>query len=96
MTELVAFRRHGLGDGPERPPLSPQRDDFPNGFLLGVMREKLAGVAATEPERHFPAEVSPAGLLVSLHLADTLTNAVALSLGESGGDGQEQLRKAVT
>jgi len=55
------------------------------------MRDELAGDAALEPKRYFPAEIAAAGLLIGLHLPDTLEGAVSFSLGEGGRDRQEQL-----
>ena len=95
MADLMAFRLHRLGDGPQRLSLRPQRDHFADGLLLGLMRDQLAVVAAPEPKRDFPAEVSAARLLVGLHLPDALADAIALGLGEGGGDRQEQLGQAV-
>ena len=54
--EPVALGGHSGDDGPQRSFLSPQRDHFPDSLLLGLMRDKLAVVAApgtngTEPPR---------------------------------------------
>ena len=95
MADLMAFRLHGLGDGPQRLSLSPQRDHFADRLLLGLMRDELAVVAAPEPERDLAAEISAARLLVGLHLSNALADAVALGLGEGGGDRQEQLGQAI-
>jgi hypothetical protein len=54
------------------------------------MRDKLAVVAAPEPERNLPAEIAAARLLVGLHLPDPLPNAITLGFGEGGGNRQEQ------
>ncbi len=59
------------------------------------MRDKLAVVAAPEPERNLSAQIPPAGLLIGLHLPDAFPDAVALGLGEGGRDCQEQLRYPV-
>jgi hypothetical protein len=42
-----------------------------------------------------PTEISASCLLVGLHLADALTDPIALGFGESGGDGQKQLAHGV-
>jgi hypothetical protein len=47
----MAFRRHGLGNRPQRLPLSPRSDDLANSLLLGRDLDQLADVAATESER---------------------------------------------
>ena len=70
------------GDGPERPSLRPQCDHFANCLLLGLVRDELAIVAAPEPEGN--PKIPPTGLLIGLHLPDTLADAVALGLGECG------------
>ena len=49
------------------------------------MRDELSAFAATEPKRDLAAEVSATGLLISLHLPDSLTDAIPLSLGEGSG-----------
>ena len=89
---LVRRRRYG----PQRLSLCPQ------GAVISRMAScsaeistELAVVAAPEPEGDLAAEVSAAGLLVGLGLSDALTDAVALCLGEGGGDRQEELRQAV-
>ena len=39
---------HRITDCPERPSLSPQRDHFSDGLLLGLVRDEFAVVAASE------------------------------------------------
>jgi hypothetical protein len=95
MAEPVALRLHRVGDGSQRLSLRPQRDHFADRLLLGFMRDELAGVAEPEPERNPSAEVSAARLLVGFRLPDALADAVALRLGKSRGDGQEQLADPV-
>jgi hypothetical protein len=62
-----------------------------NCLLLGLIRDELAIIATPESEGNLPAEIPPPGLLVRLHLPNSLADAVALGLGEGGGDRQEQL-----
>ena len=95
MANLMTSRLHLLGDSPQRPSLRPQRDHFADRFLLGRMRDQLPAVGATEPEWNLPAEVSATGLLIGLRLPNALADAVALGLGEGGGDRQEQLTKPI-
>jgi len=52
--------------------------------LLGLMRDEFAIVAAPEPEGNLPAKIPAPGLLIGLHLPDTLADSVALCLGECG------------
>ena len=92
MADPVAFSgSHRIGDGPQRLSLRPQCHDFPDGLVLGFMRDKLAALAKAEPKRHLPAEIAAARLLVGLHLPDLFADSVALRLREGGGDRQEQL-----
>ena len=95
MADLVALGRASAAMVLKRPSLSPQSHHFPDGLLLGFVRDEFAGVAAPEPKGNLPAKVSPTGLLIGFHLANALANAIALGLGEGGGDRQEQLRQAV-
>jgi hypothetical protein len=60
--------------------LSPQRDHFSDGLLLGLMRDKFAIVGAPQPEWRHPAEIPTADLLVGLHLPDAFVDAVAFDL----------------
>ena len=55
------------------------------------MRDKFAVVASPKSERNLPAEIPASGLLIGLDLSDAFTDAVALGLGEGGGDRQKQL-----
>src|SRR5208282_18001 len=48
------------------------------------MRDEFAIVAAPEPEGNLPAKIPAPGLLICLHLPDTLADSVALCLGECG------------
>ena len=91
----VALGPHGVGDRPQCLPLRPQALHFADRLLLALVGDELAGLADAVAERRGPAEVAPASLLVGLHLPDPLADAVALGLGEGGGDRQEQLRQAV-
>ena len=58
-------------------------------------RSTLPFVAALKAERDGPTEISASCLLVGLHLADALTDPIALGFGESVGDGQKQLAHGV-
>ena len=91
----MALRSHGGSDGPQRLSLGPKRSYFADRLLLGLVWDKLAIFAATEPERNLPAEVSAARFLIGLHLPDAFANAVTLDLGEGSGDRQEQFRQAI-
>ena len=82
----MAPRSHGGSDGPQRLSLGPKRSHFADRLLLGLVWDKLAIVAATEPERNLPAEVSAARFLIGLHLPDAFANAVTLGLGEGSGE----------
>jgi hypothetical protein len=44
--------------------------------FFGLMQDQFATLAAPEPERDFPAKIPPAGLLVRLHLSDSLADAL--------------------
>src|ERR1700722_10197527 len=89
VADLEAFRLHRLADGPQRVALGPQLRHLANSLLLVLMLDKLTAFAAPVAERHDAAEITPAGLLVGLHLSDALADAVALSFCECRGDGQE-------
>jgi hypothetical protein len=67
-----AFRLYCLGDGPQRLSFSPQRRDFTDRLLLGLMWDKFAVVATPETKGNFPAEIAAARLLVGFHLGNTL------------------------
>jgi hypothetical protein len=69
--------------------LCPHGDHFADRLLLGLVRDKLAGVAATEPEGNLAAKIPAPRPLVGLHLADALADTIALSLGKGGGDRQD-------
>ena len=51
MADFHALRPQGVRDGPERPPLPPQRDNLANGLLVGVYRDELTALAAPVAER---------------------------------------------
>ena len=72
MTDLVASRPHGVGDGPEGLSLCPQSDHFADSLLLSVMPDEFAIVAAPEPEGNLPAEIPASGLLIGLDLPNSL------------------------
>ena len=95
MADLVAFRSHHLCDRPQGAPLPPQPGHFPDRLLFGRDLDQLAVVASPEPKRNLPPKIPAPGLLVGLHLPNALPDAVALGLGKSGGDRQEQLGQAV-
>ena len=82
---------HLAGDGPQRLSLGPQRGHLGDSLLLARVLDEIADVAASESERHDPAEVSATGFLIGFALPDALADAVALGLGERGGDRQKQL-----
>jgi hypothetical protein len=84
VTDAVALLSHSGGNDPQRLSLRPQGDHFPDRLLLELMRDEFAIVAAPETKWHDPAEVSATGLLIGLHLPDSLADAVALSLSEGG------------
>ena len=50
VTDLEAFGPHRVGDGPQRPSLSPPRDHFEDSLLLGLMRGELAALAARQSD----------------------------------------------
>ena len=59
MGDLVALRSHGgLAMALSAFPLGPKRSHFANRLLLGLV-DKLAIVAATEPEGTFPPRYRP-------------------------------------
>jgi hypothetical protein len=58
MADSMALRSHGGSDGPQRLSLGPKRSHFANRLLLGLV-DKLAMVAATEPEGTFPPRYRP-------------------------------------
>jgi hypothetical protein len=53
-----------------------QHDYFGDSSLLGFTRNKLASVAASEPERNLPAEIALTGFLIGLHLPDAFADGV--------------------
>jgi hypothetical protein len=89
MADWVAFRPHAISNSSERLSLCPQCDHLSDSILLGLMRDELAIVTATEAEGDFPSKIATPGLLIRLHLANALADAVALGLGKGGGDRQE-------
>ena len=90
-----ALRLHRLGDGPQGLSLPAQRDHFPDGLLLGRDLDQLARFAPPEPKWDLSTEIPPARFLIGFYLPDPLADAVALGLGERGGDRQKQLGQAV-
>jgi hypothetical protein len=48
---------HRVSDGPQRLSLRPERDDFANSLLLGLIRDEIAVLAAPETERNLAAEI---------------------------------------
>ena len=59
MADSMALRSHGGSDGPQRLSLGPKRSHFADRLLLGLVWDKLAIVAATEPEGTFPPRYRP-------------------------------------
>jgi hypothetical protein len=51
--------------------------------------DQFAALAATVTERDLPTEIPAPRLLIGLHLANALANAVTFGLGKGCGDGQE-------
>ena len=92
MADLVALVSYSGSDGPERFSFAAQYNHFPDRLLLGLMRNEIAAIAATEPERDLAAEIPAPGLLIGFHLANALADAIPLGLGEGGRDRQEQFR----
>ncbi len=62
----------------------PKRLMLAHPALCRHRRDKLVVVAAREPEGDLPAKVPPTGLLIGLYLPNSLADAVALGLSESG------------
>jgi hypothetical protein len=58
---LWPLRPHDVFDGHEGLSLCPQSDHFSDGLLVGLMRDKLAVVAAPEHEGNLPAEIPATG-----------------------------------
>ena len=80
---------------PQGPPVAPHGQRDLRGLLLGLAHHEVATFAAPVAEGNRPAEIPPSGLLIRLDLADPLANAIALRLGESRRDGQEQLAQPI-
>ena len=96
MSDIVSLGGHSGRNGPQRLSLSPQRNHLLDSLLFAFVSHKFAIVTASVSERDFAAKISTAQLLIRFDLRNSLTNSIALSLGEGGRNRQEQLRYAIS
>jgi hypothetical protein len=95
VADLEALRPHLVSNCPQRSSLGTQGGNFSDGLLLRSNRNERAVNAHLETKGDISAEKAPPGFLVGFGLSNSLPDAVALSLGKSRGDGQEQLADPV-
>ena len=94
MAQVVAHRLHCLGDGAQALALRLQPLHHNDGLLFALTRYQVATDRGPS-EGPSAAEEAPLRLLLSLHLAYALADAVTLCLSEGSGNGQEELAQPV-